>query len=55
MVKIMSVYKKIDALRSRYYKASIGKGELLKIISESEVAEHVYNSNAIENSTLRAC
>lgn len=52
MVKIMSIYKKIDALRLRYYKASIGKEELLKIISESEVAEHVYNSNAIENSTL---
>ena len=52
MVKIMSIYKKIDALRSRYYKASIGKEQLLKIISESEVAEHVYNSNAIENSTL---
>ncbi|NGX35046.1 MAG: hypothetical protein K1060chlam1_01414 [Candidatus Anoxychlamydiales bacterium] len=52
MVKIMSIYKKIDALRLRYYKASVGKEQLLKIISESEVAEHVYNSNAIENSTL---
>ena len=52
MVKVMSVYKKIDTLRSRYYKAYIDKEELLKIISESEVAEHVYNSNAIENSTL---
>ncbi|MBN2478776.1 MAG: Fic family protein [Parachlamydiales bacterium] len=52
MVKVMSIYKKIDSLRSRYYKASIGKENLLKIISESEVTEHVYNSNAIENSTL---
>lgn len=52
MVKIMSIYKKIDALRCRYYKASIEKEELPKIISESEVAEQVYNSNAIENSTL---
>lgn len=52
MVKIRSVYKKIDTLRSRYYKASLGKEELLKIISESEVSEQVYNSNAIENSTL---
>ena len=52
MVKILSIYKKIDALRLRYYKASTGKEELLKIISESGVAEHVYNSNAIENSTL---
>lgn len=52
MVKIMSIYKKIDTLRSRYYKAITGKDELLKVISESEVPEHVYNSNAIENSTL---
>lgn len=52
MVKILSIYNKIDALRARYYKASTGKDELLKIISEAEVAEHVYNSNAIENSTL---
>lgn len=52
MVKILSIYNKIDALRVRYYKASAGKDELLKIISEAEVSEHVYNSNAIENSTL---
>jgi len=31
---------------------SIGKQALLKLISEAEVAEQVYNSNAIENSTL---
>lgn len=52
MAKILSIYNKIDALRARYYKASAGKDDLLKIISEAEVAEHVYNSNAIENSTL---
>ena len=52
MVKIMNIYKKIGALRSRYYKSSLGKEALLKIISESEVTEKVYNSNAIENSTL---
>jgi Fic family protein len=52
MAKVKSIYKKIDSLRSRYYKASFGKDELLKIILESEVAEQVYNSNAIENSTL---
>lgn len=52
MVKIMNIYKKIDTLRSRYYKAAVGKEALLKIISESEVSEQVYNSNAIENSTL---
>ncbi|NGX56939.1 MAG: hypothetical protein K1060chlam5_01193 [Candidatus Anoxychlamydiales bacterium] len=52
MVKVSSVYKKIDVLRSRYYKAALNKEELLKIIAESEISEHVYNSNAIENSTL---
>lgn len=52
MAKVSSVYKKIDDLRSRYYKAALGKEHLLKIIAESEIPEHVYNSNAIENSTL---
>jgi len=52
MVKVKSIYKKIDDLRLRYYKTYRGKEELLKIILESEVAEQVYNSNAIENSTL---
>ncbi|NGX49424.1 MAG: hypothetical protein K940chlam5_01022 [Candidatus Anoxychlamydiales bacterium] len=52
MVKVKSIYKKIDDLRLRYYKTYCGKEELLKIISESEVSEQVYNSNAIENSTL---
>ena len=52
MVKVSSVYKKIDGLRARYYKAALGKEHLLKIIAESEISEHVYNSNAIENSTL---
>lgn len=52
MVKVPSIYKKIDSLRARYYKAALDKEHLLKIISESEISEHVYNSNAIENSTL---
>lgn len=52
MVKIMSIYNKIEELRGRYYRASNGKEALLKIIAESEVVEHVYNSNAIENNTL---
>ncbi len=43
---------KIYALRERYLKASQGKDSLLRILSEVEVAEQVYNSNAIENSTL---
>jgi Fic family protein len=52
MVKILNVYNKVNFLRERYYKASTGKDALIKLISETEVAEQVYNSNAIENSTL---
>jgi len=52
MVKILNVFNKIDFLRERYYKATLGKESLIKIIAETEVAEQVYNSNAIENSTL---
>ncbi len=52
MAKILNVFNKIKSLRERYYKAAIGKEALLQLISETEVAEQVYNSNAIENSTL---
>ena len=52
MAKILTVFNKVNSLRERYYKASIGQSALLKIIAETEVAEQVYNSNAIENSTL---
>jgi len=52
MTKILNVYNKINSLRERYYKASMGKDALLQLIAETEVAEQVYNSNAIENSTL---
>lgn len=52
MPKVLSIYKKLDELRKRYYKSAAGKEELLTLISEAEVGEQVYNSNAIENSTL---
>jgi Fic family protein len=52
MVKVLTAYNKINSLRERYYKASIGKETLIQLILETEVAEQVYNSNAIENSTL---
>lgn len=52
MAKILNVFNKINYLRERYYKVSIGKEALIKLIAETEVAEQVYNSNAIENSTL---
>lgn len=43
---------KIPGLREQYYKVSSGKEALIALILETEVAEQVYNSNAIENSTL---
>jgi len=52
MSKQFSYLTKISSLRERYYKVSLGKEELVHIINESEVSEQVYNSNAIENSTL---
>lgn len=52
MTKTLNVYNKISSLRERYYRASAGKEALIALISEAEVAEQVYNSNAIENSTL---
>ena len=52
MVKILNVFNKVNSLRERYYQASTGKDVLITLIAETEVAEQVYNSNAIENSTL---
>ena len=43
---------KIAALRRRFLAARTGKEQLLNILTQAEVSEHVYNSNAIENSTL---
>jgi Fic family protein len=52
MTKTLGVFNKIQNLRERYYKAVTGKESLVRLILEAEVAEQVYNSNAIENSTL---
>ena len=52
MVKILHVFNTISSLRGRYYAASTSKQSLIKILSEAEIAEQVYNSNAIENNTL---
>ncbi|MBI5799084.1 MAG: Fic family protein [Candidatus Yonathbacteria bacterium] len=52
MAKILNVFNKVSSLRERYYKASTGKEALIRLVGEAEVAEQVYNSNAIENSTL---
>ncbi len=52
MTKILSAFSKINSLRERYYKVATGKEALINLVNEAEVAEQVYNSNAIENSTL---
>lgn len=52
MARIPHVWGQIGTLRERYYKALPGKESLIKILTEAEVPEQVYNSNAIENSTL---
>jgi Fic family protein len=43
---------KIDALKKEYDALKIGKESLLNVLFEAELPESVYNSNAIENSTL---
>ena len=52
MPKVLNIFGKIRSLRERFYKAAVRKESLLKLLSEAEIAEQVYNSNAIENSTL---
>ncbi len=52
MARVQSYLQKIRLLRERYYHGLTGKESLLNLIAEAEVAEQVYNSNAIENSTL---
>lgn len=44
--------QRLEALRAQYEALSLAKGSLLQMLDEVEVAEAVYNSNAIENSTL---
>lgn len=42
----------IKSLKEEYDRLKIGKDSLLQILDEAEIPEMVYNSNAIENSTL---
>lgn len=44
--------EKIGELKTRYNTLKQGKDALLAVIDQAEVPESVYNSNAIENSTL---
>jgi Fic family protein len=46
------VKKRIQELKNEHDKLRKGKEALLVIIDEAEIPESVYNSNAIENSTL---
>ena len=52
MSKDIYLFRQIQHLKERYCRAAFGKEALLALINEAEVAEQVYNSNAIENSTL---
>src|SRR3990167_10388413 len=50
---IPKTYKgKIDELKRNFEKKRRGKDDLLQKIDSVEIPESVYNSNAIENSTL---
>ena len=44
--------KRIQELKSEYDALRKGKDSLLVMVDEVEIPEAVYNSNAIENSTL---
>ncbi len=44
--------KRINELHKLYVKLMPGKQSLLQMLEEAEIAEGVYNSNAIENNTL---
>ena len=52
MATTAPIQDRIKKLKAEYDKLKIGKSSLLKIIDEAEISESVYNSNAIENSTL---
>ena len=44
--------KRIQELKALYDSLRKGKESLLVMVDEAEIPEAVYNSNAIENSTL---
>ena len=52
MANIVKAQSSIEELRARYHRVAVGKDSLLRLIAETEIPEQVYNSNAIENSTL---
>lgn len=52
MATTQPIKNRIRKLKAEYDTLRIGKASLLTLIDEAEVSEQVYNSNAIENSTL---
>ena len=52
MSRVPTFYQSVKKLREQYFKVLTGKESLVKLLNEAEIPEHVYNSNAIENSTL---
>ncbi|KKU76967.1 MAG: hypothetical protein UY03_C0023G0034 [Parcubacteria group bacterium GW2011_GWA2_47_64] len=52
MATTKPIKNRIQALKAEFDTLRKGKDSLLVIIDEAEVPENVYNSNAIENSTL---
>lgn len=52
MATKLQYQKQVLELQAQYQALKPGKESLLQIIDEAEIAESVYNSNAIENSTL---
>ncbi|MEQ1666724.1 MAG: Fic family protein, partial [Bdellovibrionales bacterium] len=52
MLKSTQKVQNLIALKKKFDQLKLGKESLLNILEEVELAESVYNSNAIENSTL---
>lgn len=52
MSSSLSIKNRLKALKQEYDRLRINKDSLLKLIDEAEIPESIYNSNAIENSTL---
>ncbi len=52
MASAQSVKDKINVLKTEFNSLKKGKEALLAVLDEAEIPENVYNSNAIENSTL---
>ena len=52
MKQSFRILRYIQSLKERYCRLAPDRRALVELINETEVAEQVYNSNAIENSTL---